>query len=452
MPTSAAVIASAVLASLALAGCGQVAIVHAVASEEMSKWQPYTPSSGRAPFIPSPDVRQRVGRLAATTTNVSPEVNFPLVQDEQLPAAFSNAAGATGECLRIAGKLGILAVLAVPVFCPAAAIGGFLAGGASVESGATPGPPPLRPTQALLHEHVSRHLADLNQAFPSLQLDPDSSAIVPGDDYDALARIGVDTALESSVITIALKPYDAYPPPLQAAELVFQMEISARVRLVRVRDREVLFDEVLRFAGARRAVRDWTAHEGRPLRDELERGYRELGRHVIEFTLMLYPFPGRNAGVAGEGTYAFGLAPLDPRTEGGRLIARDANPIDNRAWGTVMTLQPLLQWEKFPRAADVKLAGGEMAQVRDVRYELAIAVEEHLAAGAVIYRRDGLQDNAHRVEIPLEHLSRYFWSVRARFELDGRTYVSEWGRVSPYGGQDVGPDGDAYRFFVFRRY
>jgi hypothetical protein len=68
-----------------------------------------------------------------------------------------------------------------------------------------------------------------------------------------------------------------------------------------------------------------------------------------------------------------------------------------------------------------------MARVRNVRYELVIAREHQLAPAEIVYRREALPRPEHTLETPLAPGTNYFWTVRARFELDGRERVTPWG-------------------------
>jgi len=49
---------------------------------------------------------------------------------------------------------------------------------------------------------------------------------------------------------------------------------------------------------------------------------------------------------------------------------------------------------------------------------------------AVVYERHDLREASHAVEAALDPNTEYAWSVRARFELNGETRVSEWSLVA----------------------
>ena len=67
-----------------------------------------------------------------------------------------------------------------------------------------------------------------------------------------------------------------------------------------------------------------------------------------------------------------------------------------------------------------------MGRVKNVCYDLILALERNSVPYEVVYRREGLPTPEHKVEIKLRSKTCYFWTVRARFEMDGRQRVTEW--------------------------
>lgn len=124
----------------------------------------------------------------------------------------------------------------------------------------------------------------------------------------------------------------------------------------------------------------------------------------------------------------------------------------------VDSLQPTLSWEAFPRPID--LAGdkyGIRGRISNVTYDLRIwqADEESPREypAEIAYARRGLREPWHTVEQPLMPSTMYFWSVRARFELDGQPRVTQWGVTYPSVPQFIHvphqrlvPHPDLYRF------
>lgn len=104
----------------------------------------------------------------------------------------------------------------------------------------------------------------------------------------------------------------------------------------------------------------------------------------------------------------------------------------------VDSLQPTLRWEVFPRSQDRGAdREGLLGRIGNVTYDVKIwraDVEGRIEYPAeVAYSRRGLQEPWHKIEEPLKPSTKYFWSIRARFELDGHPKVTQWGVMeNPY--------------------
>ena len=122
----------------------------------------------------------------------------------------------------------------------------------------------------------------------------------------------------------------------------------------------------------------------------------------------------------------FGLRPVYPMATGN--------------YARVDSLRPTLRWERFPRPADIRAGkDGWLDRTRNVTYDLRIwrserdASEARLFPGDLVYSRNGLPESAHRVESPLTRDTKYVWTIRARFELDGKPRATEWGMLKGRG-------------------
>ena len=113
-----------------------------------------------------------------------------------------------------------------------------------------------------------------------------------------------------------------------------------------------------------------------------------------------------------------GLRPLDPEVRHG--------------FSRVDSYRPTLRWESFPRKQDLGAdPEGRLEGIKDVGYDLKIFKEEAGRPGRLVYRRDGLSEPAHKLEQSLGSATKYFWTVRARFTVDGKRRVTEWGIILP---------------------
>lgn len=278
---------------------------------------------------------------------------------------------------------------------------------------------------------------------------PPQSATAKTPDYRPLAEQGIDTVLE-----VALTGAGTQGPVTDAPVQVY---MAAHVRLVRTRDNAEQFSGVLVYQGNRLKRAQWAADRGKPLLQALEEGYAALAAQIHDSVFRLYTFPDQHHHAPGLLTTAFGLAPVDPplqhswslRNSGAEAHWLNGDPalVPAMKWPRVAGLQPTLRWQGFPRDSDRAAAPEDMRRVRDVRYDLVIAREHELAPAGIVYRRDGLPSPAHTLEQPLAHGTRYFWTVRARFELDGRERVTEWGTVSFLASEWLTPPSEfSYRF------
>jgi hypothetical protein len=87
--------------------------------------------------------------------------------------------------------------------------------------------------------------------------------------YKELSRNGVDTMLEASVVRIDVSTENAFV-------------LTARVRFMRVADREVLYANTHTFTIAPRSVSEWTGDGGEALRAALLGGYQALAEEIVE--------------------------------------------------------------------------------------------------------------------------------------------------------------------------
>jgi len=120
------------------------------------------------------------------------------------------------------------------------------------------------------------------------------------------------------------------------------------------------------------------------------------------------------------GTPICGIRPLYPEV-------RYAMPQGTVADVRVDSAQPTLRWEAWPtdemREND---RGGMLDRVRGVLYDLKVWRAPPGKEVRLVYERDGLSQPLHRIERPLEPGTRHFWTVRARYSVDGREEHTIW--------------------------
>lgn len=370
--------------------------------------------------------RPDIGRVAIVSGARLPNMAFDGFAHGKGEGALRAAGGTFADCLSGMGGgcsgdfCGIVLIIALG-FCSAAGVVGGVMGAAK-----TPAATRVRAAESVVTATVAG--ADVQTALQGnitanalaagerlVELSP-GEAIADTHDYAGLAALGAQTVLEANLVEVGtIGPGTSEP-------VAFYM--NARARLVRTADGEELLRRDYSYAGPRHTISEWADGEGRLLREALQAGYEALGRHVYENVLALYPLPGRELHPVGATLEGFGLIPAEALQA--RTVRDGFMNLPRTEWPRPGTLQPLLQWEPFPRACDVAAAPEDMARVERVRYDVMVVREQDAAQGGAVYRRSGLPDNSHEVETPLLPGSDYLWTVRARFELDGRERVTEW--------------------------
>ena len=116
----------------------------------------------------------------------------------------------------------------------------------------------------------------------------------------------------------------------------------------------------------------------------------------------------------------FGLKPIYPTNE--------CTGNDRAIFFTeVDSLQPVLRWETFPPERLRSSQAEAINKIRHITYDLNVWISENDYPSSLIYSKRGLPEPRHQMEDPLLTCTEYFWTVRARFSVDGKERVSEWG-------------------------
>lgn len=408
---------------------------------------------------PDTGYQDKLGQVALIALEQPPTLKFEGYAKSKGSGAARGAGGTFASCLSGLGSggcsgefCGAVLVLALGI-CGVAGIVGGVVGAAEAPAAEQARTSEQVLTQAMAAEPFQKLLRDHLEAVAQgrgtrllhLPLDQAREAAATKD-YRTLANLGMDTVLETALTEAGIWGAGINDP--------VSPYLQARVRLVSTRDNGELFGASYLFTGQRRKLDEWLAEGegkegakgGNALLAELQRGYPALAAHVHDQVFQLYPFPDRHVH-SGGGLFstAFGLAPLSPTTRG--QLSGSTLMGGVLEWTAVESLSPTLKWQAFPRAGDKDAAPADMARASHVTYELLIARERHMAPAELVYRREGLEAAEHTLEQALEPGRRYFWTIRARFELDGRYRVSEWGSTGLFAGTSlVPPSRLAYRF------
>ena len=345
------------------------------------------------------------------------------------------AAGAAGGALEGAGAVfsgggGGLAILLLPVFMVIGAVVGGVSGADSGYSAEMLAEAEANALRVLNSAYLQTDILERAQEYGHNNLDlefirvPDADQPTLDDkpDYKILSDQSIDAVLEVELIRIALK---------------HRLHIDARARLVSTGTAEILSDVQYRYKSERRQLEQWIVNGGAPLTDVAQRGLQSLAEDMIdENFLLFYPIePGKEIPIdpfedPAAPKFApvpqYVLSPLYPELK--FLREGFANPFPS-IWPSsvkINSLTPTFRWEAFPREHDVFGDKDIQQKLSDVNYDLRIFAAVNSESGPMIYSARNIQNPYHKIEKDLKACSHYYWTVRARFKLNGRPRAIEW--------------------------
>jgi hypothetical protein len=111
----------------------------------------------------------------------------------------------------------------------------------------------------------------------------------------------------------------------------------------------------------------------------------------------------------------------------------------------VDTLTPTFRWQPLAIRIDSP-ADQEPARIENITYEIRIWRTVSSDAGKLVYQRSRLTATEHHVEHALDYGTRYLWSVRAHFAIDGKNRTTEWTLAGYLLRSDSVPNDSCLRF------
>jgi hypothetical protein len=205
------------------------------------------------------------------------------------------------------------------------------------------------------------------------------------------------------------------------------------------------------------SVEDWIRDDGENLRKAIVSGTRYLSERLIdELYLIYYPQTNISEDSAKQRPVpAFILAPISPPAPEMyldlRTITRQPKHIQGLGgmhFVDIDNLSPILNWEIFPRSFDM-----DSDTFSDISYEIRIfssrpGMLRTVEPASLIEEAKDLIEPQYAVQTLLQPCSRYFWTIRANFTLDGIRRVTEWGGAYITAGGEVAPS--RYFYYPFR--
>jgi hypothetical protein len=150
------------------------------------------------------------------------------------------------------------------------------------------------------------------------------------------------------------------------------------------------------------------------------RSLKTAGAASAAFWLMLLTGCSYNASI-------HGLRPISPPVRMGAVFSGSNAQLE---YAVVTYLCPVFKWEPFVPPPG---ATSNTALPTNITYDLRIWEVRGDSPGDLVFETKALPAPQHKLERPLKPATRYFWSVRARFEIGGETRLTDWSRsLHPY--------------------
>ncbi len=391
------------------------------------------------PPPPSEQTRATLGTIGVVSTRSSPDVGWPPTRRRGSEAAKGAAGGALASILGglYAGAMSgqplglVLGAAAGVALAPVIGLGGAIYGAASAEPAPGVAEAEASLTQALTEVKVQEVLRDRvflvarDQTPHLVILLEETGTRTEGLPGLPSAEGAPDTFLEVGVVELRLVGSGIDRP--------LALVVNVETRLLLPEKRGTLYEASLEYRSRTRKYAEWAADNAQPFQEELDRAVHSLAERIVEEVFLLHPISG----------------------------PQPAPPAAPWEFVSADSLQPTLRWEGFPQLQDRQTNREEtLGRIRQVTYDLMIwrAEEEYpqefLQAypGELVYRRQGLSEPWHKLEEPLAPTTKYFWTIRARFELDGLPRVTQWGMTKgrpddlPEARMPVIPSPSHYRF------
>ncbi len=376
----------------------------------------HPPTTPDRPLPLSEPVRAELGTIGVASTRLSPEARIQLYSSGTSTGS-GEGAGEGAIAGTAVGSGGAMALLPFAMYFPplliavggiflVSALGGAIVGAVQDQKPAEQGTTlekaelafktavtdPTIQTQMRHNVHqagrpfLSQNLVLLDGLNPS----PSEDEI----DYQVLAHSGLQSLLLVQVDSVTLSAEEGDNPSLA-------LDMNVRSTLIRTRDGWQLDQRSFTCRGGKRTFYEWTRRSDQPFDHGLSNCYEKIADRIVE-ELFLVTVP--------------------PDHKGWQFGGRDFAKV------TMDSLQPTFRWNPVSGAThEEEDKAPFLDNMRDVVYDFKIwRADNNDLPADLVYMRQGLLGTSHRVEEPLEPSTKYFWTVRARFNMNDSSRATPW--------------------------
>ncbi len=239
---------------------------------------------------------------------------------------------------------------------------------------------------------------------------------------------GAETILEITEATIALVPIeDSTDPKLT-------LVLSAHLGLRRAGSEEELYATDLKMREGAAGFREWVADDASLFRKALDEVLNTFAEKAVMDVFLRY-----STHLPEKPTKSLHLF----------LVIQPVSPEHAKQFNKIFSsksesVRPTLRWQAFPTPADIAAdPSGGLARATNVTYDLKIWRQgnfdfwgdnnsPYFFPDRIIHDVEGKPGPYFVPPEPLEPFTSYFWTVRARFEIDGFPRLTDWMVVKGY--------------------
>lgn len=243
--------------------------------------------------------------------------------------------------------------------------------------------------------------------------------------YDELSHQAIDTVVEVRITEVGFRGGSGSRPEVN-------FYLNATIRLLSMGTGSELYARDFQYLSRGRPFQGWFVDGAGALVAAFGQARASLAERILDelFTVTRFPFDSGLWAVPGQpGFGACWFRPEYPELKYTSLwhSIRHNAPGIQVLYPEVDSLQPLLRWEPFPRPRDRKPANAAILKgIGGVTYDLKLWEAFDGYPERLIEDVSGLAEPRYRPGFPLKPASQYFWTVRARYQLDGQPQVSRW--------------------------
>ncbi len=375
---------------------------------------------------------------------------------------FSNS-GKLGGALSFAGRglVECFPLLAVPYlwpFCAAPVIALGAVGAVTTPPKSEGDPVRLasqnnhgKAAQEMLAEKAGIYLADISTKLIS-QAGPEvtgPSSISDRPEYKAPLPTARGSLLELSILNIRYYGFDATNPFRFDGYPLVCLRMTVRGRKIDAVTSKVIDTMDYTRTIECQTVEQWLTDGGIRFRTALEDGYLILAETLIDRLYLVYypPRRERGSGDPARPVPEYVLAPITPPAPEVYLDFRSITKKAKHVQGfggmhfvDVDSLTPDFSWEAFPRPFDMPVGENSFTNITyDIRIYASSVWTLAPEPTTLLQEVTGLVEPRYSVATPLQPCKHYFWTVRARFNLNGIRRVTEWAGAYFTVGGEVSP-------------